>query len=237
MTATQSATQSEPLKAYWQPGCSSCLRMKEFLQRHGVAFESINVLAEKGAVEDLARLGIRSVPIIRRGDDWANGQVLRDVARIAGIDWGGTKILPPEALKIRLDLFQSAARRFLGQLPDEKLASLLPNRPRSYASLAYHVFSIADAFLDHELLEFAARIARSARRMGLATIGIYSDADRGHPFLASCDEQVPIGGQLPAESYLVVDKIIAVAKAAAVDAIHPGYGFVSERAPFAIACA
>ena len=151
MSATQTAPQAEPLRAYWQPGCSSCLRMKEFLQRHGVAFESINVLEKKGAIEDLARLGIRSVPIIRRGDDWANGQVLRDVARIAGIDWGGSRILPPDALKSRLDLFQSAARRFLGQLPDEKLASLLPNRPRSYASLAYHIFSIADAFLDHEL--------------------------------------------------------------------------------------
>lgn len=142
---------TDPLKAYWQPGCSSCLRMKEFLQRHGVDFESINVLEAKGAVEDLARLGIRSVPIIRRGEVWANGQVLRDVARIAGIDWGGSRTLAPDALKARLDLFQAAARRFLAQLPDEKLASLLPNRPRSYASLAYHVFSIADAFLDHEL--------------------------------------------------------------------------------------
>ena len=85
-------SESEPLKAYWQPGCSSCLRMKEFLQRHGVAFESINVLADKDAFADLARLGIRSVPIIRRGDDWANGQVLRDVARIAGIHWGGTPL-------------------------------------------------------------------------------------------------------------------------------------------------
>jgi len=145
------ATQTEPLKAYWQPGCSSCLRMKEFLQRHHVTFESINVLESKGAVEDLARLGIRSVPIIRRGDDWANGQVLRDVARIAGIDWGGSRVLPPEELKARLDLFQSAARRFLAQLPDDKLPALLPNRPRSYASLAFHIFSVADAFLDHQL--------------------------------------------------------------------------------------
>jgi len=145
------AIRSEPLKAYWQPGCSSCLRMKEFLQRHGVAFESINVLADKEAFADLARLGIRSVPIIRRGDDWANGQVLRDVARIAGIDWGGSRILPPEELDRRLNLFQAAARRFLAQLPDDKLPALLPNRPRSYASLAFHIFSIADAFLDHEL--------------------------------------------------------------------------------------
>jgi len=144
------ATRTEPLKAYWQPGCSSCLRMKEFLQRHGVAFESINVLEDRDAFADLARLGIRSVPIIRRGEDWANGQVLRDVARVAGIDWGGSRILPPEELKARLDVFQSAARRFLRQLPDDKLPALLPNRPRSYASLAYHIFSIADAFLDHE---------------------------------------------------------------------------------------
>jgi glutaredoxin len=145
------ATHGEPLKAYWQPGCSSCLRMKEFLQRHGVAFESINVLADKDAFADLARLGIRSVPIIRRGDDWANGQVLRDVARIAGIHWGGSRILPPQELKARLDVFQSAARRYLAQLPEDKLPALLPNRPRSYASLAYHIFSIADAFLDHQL--------------------------------------------------------------------------------------
>ena len=144
-------SESEPLKAYWQPGCSSCLRMKEFLQRHGVAFESINVLADKDAFADLARLGIRSVPIIRRGDDWANGQVLRDVARIAGIHWGATRILAPAELKARLDVFQAAARRFLAQLPDDRLPTLLPNRPRSYASLAYHIFSIADAFLDHEL--------------------------------------------------------------------------------------
>ncbi|KPK07790.1 MAG: hypothetical protein AMJ64_05600 [Betaproteobacteria bacterium SG8_39] len=145
------ATRTEPLKAYWQPGCSSCLRMKEFLQRHGVAFESINVLADKAAFADLARLGIRSVPIIRRGDDWANGQVLRDVARIAGIRWGGSRILPPEELQARLTLFQAAARRFLAQLPDDALPAMLPNRPRSYASLAFHIFSIADAFLDHEL--------------------------------------------------------------------------------------
>ena len=145
------ATRTEPLKAYWQPGCSSCLRMKEFLQRHAWPSNRSTYSTRQGAIEDLARLGIRSVPIIRRGDDWANGQVLRDVARIAGIDWGGSRSLPPEELKARLDLFQAAARRFLGQLPDEKFPSLLPNRPRSYASLAYHVFSIADAFLDHEL--------------------------------------------------------------------------------------
>lgn len=143
-------TQPE-IRAYWQPGCTSCLRMKEFLTRHGVPFVSINVLEDKTAFDELAKLGVRSVPIVQRGKEWANGQVLRDVARIAGIPYGGTKMLPPEEMVIRLNTIQAAARRFFAQIPDDKLGTLLPNRPRSYAQLVYHIFNIADAFLEHEV--------------------------------------------------------------------------------------
>jgi glutaredoxin len=139
------------LKAYWQPGCTSCLRMKEFLTKHGVAFESVNVLEHPTGRQELAELGIRSVPIVRRGTDWANGQVLRDVARVAGINWGGARILPPDELTARLKVIQAAAQRYLQQIPEDKLAILLPNRPRSYGQLAYHIFNIADAFLEHEM--------------------------------------------------------------------------------------
>ena len=86
---TQVSPDASVIKAYWQPGCTSCLRMKEFLIKHGVAFVSVNVLEDKDAFAELAALGIRSVPIVRRGQDWANGQVLRDVARVAGVAWGG----------------------------------------------------------------------------------------------------------------------------------------------------
>ena len=86
---TQVSPDASVIKAYWQPGCTSCLRMKEFLLKHGVAFVSVNVLEDKDAFAELAALGIRSVPIVRRGQDWANGQVLRDVARVAGVAWGG----------------------------------------------------------------------------------------------------------------------------------------------------
>jgi len=75
------ATAEPVIKAYWQPGCTSCLRMKEFLTKHGVPFVSINVLEDEGAFAELAALGVRSVPVVRRGQDWANGQVLREVAR------------------------------------------------------------------------------------------------------------------------------------------------------------
>jgi glutaredoxin len=147
----QSSPEASVIKAYWQPGCTSCLRMKEFLSKHGVPFVSVNVLEDKDAFDELAMLGIRSVPIVRRGRDWANGQVLRDVARVAGIAWGGAQALPAPELAARLIEFQMAAQRLFAQIPDDKLGRMLPHRPRSYAQLAYHIFNIADAFLDHEV--------------------------------------------------------------------------------------
>jgi hypothetical protein len=143
--------QQDPLKAYWQPGCTSCLRMKEFLTRHGVPFVSVNVLEDRDGYSELAALGLRTVPIVRRGKDWANGQVLRDVARVAGIPWAGARVLPVPELVARLSSIQEAAQRYFAQLPEESLARMLPNRPRSYAQLGYHIFNIADAFLEHEV--------------------------------------------------------------------------------------
>jgi hypothetical protein len=139
------------LKAYWQPGCTSCLRMKEFLTKHGVKFVSVNVLEDQEGFADLATLGIRTVPIVRRGRDWANGQVLRDVARVAGIAWSGAPVLPAAELATRLIAVQQAAQRLFAQIPDEALGRMLPHRPRNYAQLAYHIFNIADAFLEHEV--------------------------------------------------------------------------------------
>ena len=139
------------IKAYWQPGCTSCLRMKEFLTKHGVPFISINVLEDEHAFAELAMLGIRSVPIIRRGDDWANGQVLREVARVAGIAWGAAQMLPVPELAGRLVEIQIMAQCLFAQIPCERIGDTLPHRPRSYAQLAYHIFNIADAFLEHEV--------------------------------------------------------------------------------------
>jgi glutaredoxin len=140
-----------PIKAYWQPGCTSCLRMKEFLARHGVPFVSVNVLEDEEGLAELAELGLRTVPIVRRGTDWANGQVLRDVARVAGIPWGGATMLPVAEMCDRLVEIQTTAQRLFGQIPDAAIGTLLPNRPRSYGQLAYHIFNIADAFLEHEI--------------------------------------------------------------------------------------
>ncbi|SDG26103.1 acetyl/propionyl/methylcrotonyl-CoA carboxylase subunit alpha [Thalassobaculum litoreum] len=85
--------------------------------------------------------------------------------------------------------------------------------------------------------EIAVRIARTARAMGLRTIAVFSDADRDAPHVRACDEAWPIGPAPAAESYLVAERILEVARRAGAEAIHPGYGFLSENAGFAEACA
>ena len=81
--------------------------------------------------------------------------------------------------------------------------------------------------------EIARRIIRTAREMGVRTIAVYSEADAGAPHVQEADEAVLIGPAPARESYLVADKILAAAKATGAEAIHPGYGFLSENAAFA----
>ena len=85
--------------------------------------------------------------------------------------------------------------------------------------------------------EIACRVAATARRMGVQTVAVYSEADANAKHVAACDEAVFIGAAPAQESYLCIDKIIAAALAAGAQAIHPGYGFLSENAAFANACA
>ena len=85
--------------------------------------------------------------------------------------------------------------------------------------------------------EIASRIFRSCRKMGVKSIAVFSEADRSAPFVAEADMAVFIGDSQPTASYLDQDKIIQVAKQVGADAIHPGYGFLSENAGFARRCA
>ena len=83
--------------------------------------------------------------------------------------------------------------------------------------------------------EIARRVFASCRRLGIATVAVHSDADATAPFVRDADAAVRLPGNAPAETYLRGDLIIAAAKAAGADAIHPGYGFLSENADFAAA--
>src|ERR1700716_3814223 len=85
--------------------------------------------------------------------------------------------------------------------------------------------------------EIACRIIKSARRMGIETVAVYSEADRDALHVEMADTAIPIGPPPAAQSYLVIEKIVAACKESGAEAVHPGYGFLSERAAFAEALA
>ena len=84
--------------------------------------------------------------------------------------------------------------------------------------------------------EIAVRVARTLREMGIGSVGVYSEADAGAPHTQAVDEAHPIGPAAPMQSYLNQDRILEVARASGADAVHPGYGFLSENAGFAERC-
>ena len=85
--------------------------------------------------------------------------------------------------------------------------------------------------------EIAVRVAATARRLGIQTVAVHSAADANARHVRACDEAVHVGGNAPRDSYLKWERIIAAAQATGAQAIHPGYGFLSENADFAQACA
>ena len=137
----------DALRVYWRPGCSSCVKVKEFLSQLGVEYESVNVSAQPEAMDELHALGVRTVPVVTRGRDYVFAQALEDVSRFVGREVRIERL--PEDVLVRKWLHVlEAAQRHVVQIPQERLHERATDgRNRSIRDLAYHIYQIPDSFL------------------------------------------------------------------------------------------
>jgi glutaredoxin len=134
-------------RVFWQPGCTSCLRAKEFLTAHGISFESINVLQHPSAMEELAARGIHAVPVIARGTAYVLGQDLDELADFLGVPAAHVRLGIPSLLE-RLDRLLRVASAATRALPSAAWNMTIPQRERTYLDLGYHIAMISVAFVD-----------------------------------------------------------------------------------------
>ncbi len=139
---------AERVRVFWQPGCTSCLRTKEFLTKSGVEYESINVHGNPAGMEELRKLGARSVPIVARGGQFVFAQTLGDVIKFLDLKIRLQERLSPDELVKKVELVLPAAARYIRQIPAEWLDKPFRNRNRPIRVLSHHVFRIVEAFLE-----------------------------------------------------------------------------------------
>ena len=136
------------IKVFWQPGCTSCLRTKEFLTSQGIEFESFDVHNDPAGMAELRALGARSVPIVALAGRFTYAQSLVDVIKFLDLKTKAMEPLAPGQLAARLDVVLEAAARFTRQFRDERFQLVFRNRNRTAAGIAFHVFRVAQMGLE-----------------------------------------------------------------------------------------
>ncbi|MBY0323801.1 MAG: hypothetical protein K2X72_34105 [Reyranella sp.] len=124
------------------------MRLKEFLSVRGIDFVSVNVLEDPTGMAELERLGVRSVPVLSRGDKYTFGQSTKQIVEFLGLGEKSGPELSTDELAARVTKFMDAALQLIPLMPADRLATHVPGRPRSYRTLAFHLFRVVEAFLD-----------------------------------------------------------------------------------------
>lgn len=141
-------TPSPEIKVYWKPGCSNCIRLKEYITKRGFVFEAVDVMAEPDRMSELMAIGVRGIPVITRGDKFAFGLDLKQVDDVLGITTDRSNRLTSKALVERMISVTEAALRFGRQLPAGRYNDPLPGRAeRSYLGLVNHVVAHVSRFV------------------------------------------------------------------------------------------
>lgn len=135
-------------KLFWKPGCSSCLRTKEFLIKQGIEFESVNAEEDPTALDELRALGARGLPVIALGQRFTLCQSFGDVMQFLELKLRLGDPLPPAQLFDKLGLILAAAARYTRQFPPAQLKTTFRNRKRTQGALAYHIFRVVEMGID-----------------------------------------------------------------------------------------
>jgi glutaredoxin len=146
---------AQSIRVFWQPGCSACVKVKEFLTGLGVPFESVDVLNDAEGAADLRRLGARSLPVVSRGREFVFGQSLDQVANFVGVKAKSAERLPPAELVARWFDVLAIEKSLVTEIPVDKLGHRpIPNRDRTLRDLAYHTYQVPDVFVRNVEGEF-----------------------------------------------------------------------------------
>lgn len=140
----------EDVSVYWKPGCSMCLKVKEFLTDLGVTFESLNVIEREDALDELTASGVRGLPVVRRGGEMILAQSLDDIAEFVGATdrVAHREKLDKGQLLDRWSQVLACSRVVITSFSEELLErQAITNRPRTVKELSSHVFQIPEAFL------------------------------------------------------------------------------------------
>lgn len=170
------------VKVYWRPGCSSCARVKEFLTDKGIAYEAVDVVRDPAAMARLAALGIRSVPVVMRGDDFTFAQSLDDVANFLAIEADAPDRLSPTELIGKWAFVLAKATQLVHRMPSDSWRHE-PVPGQTMLGLAYHIFRIPVSFVecvDHGVADWVA-VAMEPPPAGMAdgpALVSYGDAVR-----------------------------------------------------------
>jgi len=203
-----------PIRVFWAPGCTSCLRTKEFLTRHGVDYLAINAAGDPGAKEAMAALGARSVPVVARGEEWIYSQKLEDVIAFLRMDVKLEGRLPAAELARRIPIILRAGQRYVRQIPDDVLDRRFRDSVRILRGIAHHVFRIVEAHIeaDERRIELSNELIMDETENVRPGDDVAAYADRviarfeawwvAHPDKAQAREMDTYFGRVPAHEVL-----------------------------------
>ena len=132
------------IKVFWQPGCSSCLRTKEFLTKHGIEFESINVHNNPAGMAELTALGARSVPVVSLGDRYTLCQTFSDLVKFLELKTSLDEPLPPAQLVEKLNIVLEIIATTVVQFTEDQLRETFRNRNRTAGNTAFHAIRVIE---------------------------------------------------------------------------------------------